>query len=129
MSKTVKEHCFARISVISQPFWLFLGSFRWVNPCRLQVWIDTGAGAGQAELPVGYPRQSLVTSADRHDVKNQPKRKVQHASLDLIWAAGRQDDRRHSHNVRNMPKRVQHALDLVCRRCWALVKGNEYIIA
>ena len=48
MSKTVKEHCFARISVISQPFWLFLGSFRRVD-----------AGVGQVELPVGYPRQSL----------------------------------------------------------------------
>ena len=48
-----------RISVISQPFWLFLGSFRWVNPCGLRVRVDAGAGTGQAELPVGYPRQSL----------------------------------------------------------------------
>ena len=60
MSKTVKEHCFARISVISQPFWLFLGLFRRVNPCGLRVRVDAGAGAGQAELPVGYLRQSLV---------------------------------------------------------------------
>ena len=57
MSKTVKEHCFARISVISQPFWLFLGSFRRVNPYELRVRVD--AGAGQVELPVGYLRQSL----------------------------------------------------------------------
>ena len=59
MSKTVNEQCFARISVISQSFWLFLGSFRRVNPCGLRVWVDAGTGAGQAELPVGYPRQSL----------------------------------------------------------------------
>ena len=61
MSKTVKEHCFAHFSVISQLFWLFLGSFRRVNPCRLRVRVDAGMGAGQAELPVGYPRQSLIT--------------------------------------------------------------------
>ena len=60
MSKTVKEHCFASISVISQPFWLFLGSFRRVNPCGLRVRVYAGTGAGQAELPVGYPRQSLI---------------------------------------------------------------------
>ena len=60
MSKTVKEHCFARISVISQPFWLFLGSFRQVNLCGLRLRVDSGTGEGQAELPVGYPRQSLV---------------------------------------------------------------------
>ena len=60
MSKTVKEHCFARISVISQPFWLFLGSFRRVDPCGLRVRVDAGAGVGQAELPMGYPRQSLI---------------------------------------------------------------------
>ena len=52
MSKTVKEHCFAHISVISQ---LLLGSFRRVNPCGLRVRVDAGTGAGQAELPVGYP--------------------------------------------------------------------------
>ena len=55
MSKTVKEHCFARIAVISQLFWLFLGSFQRVNPCGLRVRVDAGAGAGQAELPMGYP--------------------------------------------------------------------------
>ena len=84
MSKTVKEHCFARISVISQPFWLFLGSFRRVNPCGLRVRVDAGTGEGQVELPVSYPRQSLglplcqLRPIHRDPARHQGPRNIRH---------------------------------------------------
>ena len=34
------------------------------KPATRAGWVDTGAGAGQAELPVGYPRQSLDGCGD-----------------------------------------------------------------
>ena len=33
------------------------------KPTTRAGWVDTGVGAGQAELPMGYPRQSLVLTA------------------------------------------------------------------
>ena len=33
------------------------------KPATRAGWVDTGVGAGQAELPMGYPRQSLLTSS------------------------------------------------------------------
>ena len=59
-----------------------------------------------------------------HNVKNQPKRKVQHASLDLVWAAGKQDDRRHGHNVRNLPKKSSTCIGFSMSRVLGAGKGS-----
>ena len=59
MSKTFKGHCFAHISVISDPFRLFLVLFWRVSPpgcgygCA-RVWVRVGV-----ELPMGYPWHAL----------------------------------------------------------------------
>jgi hypothetical protein len=45
-----RKYCLAHISVISGPFWLFLGS---------KTHRVTGKGTGWKKKPQGYPRQSL----------------------------------------------------------------------
>src|ERR1700728_4360255 len=63
MSKTVFSDCFNHISVISQPFWLFLGSFEnWRVGASEPVPVPATT---QPINPCGSvnPRQSLITNA------------------------------------------------------------------
>ena len=59
------------------PFYSYLSQFSTVLAVFglvLTGWVDTGAGAGQAELPMGYPRQSL-----------EIKREIKWLSEPVIW--------------------------------------------
>jgi hypothetical protein len=63
MIKTVREHAFysylSQFSTVLAVFGLDLTG----KPATRTGWVDVGAGAGQAELPMGYPRQSLTRNS------------------------------------------------------------------
>jgi len=56
-----RKYCFAHISVISGPFWLFLGS----KTRRVAGKGPWGKGTGWKKKPQGYPWQSLREQDDR----------------------------------------------------------------
>jgi len=57
-----RKYCLAHISVISGPFWLFLGS----KTHRVAGKGPWGKGTGWGKKPQGYPWQSLDTPRDWH---------------------------------------------------------------
>ena len=55
----------SQFSTVLAVFWLVLTG----KPTTHAGWVDMGAGAGQAELPMGYPRQSLWSSQSKKNEK------------------------------------------------------------
>jgi hypothetical protein len=67
MKEIWSKYCFDHSSFISYPFGLFLGSFESPRvstgiPVTIPNGILVGTGAGQQNLPMGYPCHSLLVT-------------------------------------------------------------------